>query len=56
MCGRGIGGVTSGSRPVVVDTSPEPHSAYADEDADLVIQTSDNVIFRVQSYYLKASR
>lgn len=41
------------------DLSPITHPAYADEDdsgADLVIQTSDNVLFRVHSYHLKAAR
>lgn len=38
---------------------PTYHHAYSDKtnpDADLVIQTNDNVLFRVHSYYLRAHR
>jgi hypothetical protein len=37
---------------------PSFHYAYNDIDsgADLVIQTNDDVLFRVHSFYLKASR
>jgi hypothetical protein len=40
-------------------SKPIYNSAYSDKnnaDADLVIQTNDNVLFRVHSYYLKAHR
>jgi hypothetical protein len=41
-----------------LDDRPYFHWAYDDADsgADLVIQTTDNVNFRVHSYYLKANR
>ena len=43
---------------VAIDDTPCFHWAYDDADsgADLVIQTMDNVNFRVHSYYLKANR
>jgi len=43
---------------LAMEDVPSFHYAYNDIDsgADLVIQTNDNVLFRVHSYYLKASR
>jgi hypothetical protein len=41
------------------DTTPIIHSAYTNEQdsgKDLVIQTTDNILFHVHSYYLKAAR
>jgi hypothetical protein len=40
------------------DTSPIAHPSYSDEGsgADVIIQTSDNIQFKVHSYYLKAAR
>jgi hypothetical protein len=32
------------------------NAAYLDPEADMLLQTSDNVGFRVHSYYLRASR
>ena len=46
------------ARTLAMEDVPSFHYAYNDIDsgADLVIQTIDNVLFRVQSFYLKASR
>jgi hypothetical protein len=41
------------------DSTPITHPAYADQDgsgADLVIKTTDKVLFKVHSCFLKAAR
>jgi hypothetical protein len=41
------------------DMTPFVHPAYSEEDepgADLVLQTTDNVLFNIHSYHLKAAR
>jgi hypothetical protein len=43
----------------VGDTTPIIHPAYTNEQdsgEDLVIQTTDNILFHIHSYYLKAAR
>ena len=41
---------------VVVDQDPITKSQkYYDEDGDLEIVTSDNVLFKIHAYYLQAS-
>ena len=46
-----------GAGQVEGDTSPTVHPAYSDDpDADMIIQTTDNVQFKVPSYHLKAAR
>jgi hypothetical protein len=42
---------------IAIETLPQYHPSYKDIDSgDLVIQTNDNILFRVYSYYLKAAR
>jgi hypothetical protein len=41
------------------DTTPIIHPAYTNEQdsgENLVIQTTDNILFHIHSYYLKAAR
>ena len=46
------------ARTLAMEDVPSFHYAYNDIDsgADLVIQSNDDVLFRVHSFYLKASR
>lgn len=54
--GRG-GSMKGGAGQAEGDTSPTVHPAYSDDpDADMIIQTTDNVQFEVPSYHLKAAR
>jgi hypothetical protein len=55
----GWSGVVSAPVSVAESAAKLPikqHAVYKDPEADMVIQTTDNVQFRVHSYYLKAAR